>query len=762
MSARMRVSVDRGPRGAVQRGLDALGFVPTASKLYAPPVGLVPRRQLVETVSRRAGDVIAVTAPAGFGKSTFLAELAAGDARPAAWVSLTGADNDPGTFLAYVALALDEIEPIDPDCVCDLLVSPPFLGSRSLQQFGSMLADRRQPFVLVLDDIHELVARDVLDILPVLVGELPAGSAIAFGARSAIPLPLGRLRVRRRLVEVGPADLAFDADEARALFEALGVGIGPRDATTLLERTEGWPVALYLAAQTQGIRSQSASTQETNFGGDHRFVVEFLAEELMAQLDEATVAFLLDASCLERLSGPLCDDVLERNGSGQLLDDLQQRTLLVIPLDDNRTRYRFHHLLSEYLQSELARKEPARHAYLHRRASAWFDAHGDADAAVTHAALAGDLERAESLIMRWFATVATAGRHLPITDRWVKLFPEPDRDRRPQLMILAAWGCFHRGEPGATQWLERAAAALPERYPEDVHGLAPEVALAMARMIIAPLGPQEMTDEATYVHAWTGMGDGHPIASLALGAAAFMRGDETEAVRRLREGADTTIDRPIVVASCLAHLAIVDIEHGRWAAAEGAARRARGLIGDATSFAITVLVLAVGVLVAAHAGRDADARHDDETCRQHLAGLLGVAPWLNLQARVALARAALLGGRRAEAAVWIDESEAILASVPGAAGVARQVAALKTELSVTHDRTHRFGALSLTTAELRVLRFLPTHLSIAEIADRLHVSRNTVKSQTVAIYRKLGTSSRSGAIELAVAAGLLEAVRIHR
>jgi LuxR family maltose regulon positive regulatory protein len=747
--------VEGAPRSTVRAALDRVGFSAAASKLYPPTPGLIPRRALVEDVGRQHGDVVVVTAPAGYGKSTFLAELAAADGRPTAWVSLTGAENHLASFLSYVALALDEFEPVDPACVSALWSGDPTIGSPQLQQFGTMLAARRRSFSLVLDDVHELVSRDVLDVLAYLVSAIPAGSSITVSGRSSIPLPVGRLRVRRHLVEAGPAELAFDEHEALALFAALDVETTPAENAALLARTEGWPVALYLAALAKRDGRTPPTTLDRAFAGDHRYIVEYFGEVLLAQLEPEVATFLMEASCLERLSGPLCDDVLQRTGSAALLEALERRTLLVIPLDAQREWYRFHRLLAEFLRSELTHRNAARHAEIHLRASEWCNVHGDADGAVRHAVHGGDLALAETTVMRWFATVATAGRSTPTTERWLAMFPRHELDQRPQLMVLAAWGCFYRGETGALQWLERAAGSLAERRPEDVHGLVAPVSVAMARMIIAPLSPQEIVSEAEYVHRHVGLDDGHPMACLGLGVAAFMQGEEAEAVKRFQDGAATTLHRSLVVASCVAHLAVIEIEHGRWAEAERLARRARALIGDATSFASTALPLAVSVLVETRAGHAAAVEVDRRVCRQHLNGLVDMAPWLNIQVRVALARDAAIDGRRGDAIVLVDEAVELLATITGAPGVARQLEALRREIATTRDRVHTFGPRSLTTAELRVLRLLPTHLSIAEIADRLYVSRNTVKSQAIAIYRKLGTSSRSGAVEVAIQAGML-------
>jgi LuxR family maltose regulon positive regulatory protein len=249
---------------------------------------------------------------------------------------------------------------------------------------------------------------------------------------------------------------------------------------------------------------------------------------------------------------------------------------------------------------------------------------------------------------------------------------------------------------------------------------------------------------------------------VALGAAAFMVGDEAEATRRFHECVDSPLDRPTVQASALAHLAVIEVEHGRWDEANVLARRARVLLGPSAWRPPGILVLASSVLTETYAGRATEVDDDRRRCQQLLVELVGVATWLNLQARVALTRDALLRHDRASAATFLDEVDAMLAVTPGAAGVTQQSTVLRRELSALRDPAQRFGPASLTTAELRVLQLLPTHLSVAEIADRLYVSRNTVKSQTISIYRKLGTSSRGGAIDAAVSAGLLPEAAARR
>jgi LuxR family maltose regulon positive regulatory protein len=747
--------------GARQRIVEArlhdVGVAPVASKLHRPAPGLVPRRSLVADVQARGGDVITVTAPAGYGKSTFVAELTAADARPTAWVSLTATENDPAALLTYVALAIDDIEPVDPECVVALWEGRPAIGSPSRQQFGAMLAGRRRSFTLVLDDVHELVGRDAADALPMLVAELPPGSRIVLVGRTDMPLSLGRLRPRRDVVEVGPAELAFDERETAMLFGELDVDVTSAAVRRLVERTEGWPVALYLAALAQAEGRTTASSLADAFTGDHRFLVDYLGEELLTDLDPDVAAFLLDASCLDRLSGELCDEVLERSGSAQLLERLRQQNLLVIPLDDRRQWYRFHHLMAEFLQSELAQQAPARRLTVHRRAADWYDSHGDAESAIRHAVLSGDLDRAEALVLQWFGRIAGAGLYATV-EGWLAWFSPDDLVARPGLMITAAHGRFRAGDgAAAVQWLDRAAAALPETHPADAAGPAAPVLLAVSIAIIAPVTPAQMLREATYTHRHADLGEGHPLACLAMGIAHFMLGEDDAAAQRLAECIGAPLLRPLVHASALAQLAVVEIERDRWDEATTLARQARVVLGPGIRLPPGSLVLATNVLVAAHAGvDDDDVAGDRRLCGQHLVDLVGAATWLNLQVRVALARAARLRGAHADAVRMLDEADAIVATCGGAVRIEQQIARVRHELAVGPSRRHQFGPTSLTTAELRVLQLLPTHLSVAEIADRLYVSRNTVKSQTTAIYRKLGTSSRSGAVHAAVAAGLLD------
>ena len=515
------------------------GFVPATFKRRVPALrpGLVSRSELIGRLRAAEGDVIAVAAPAGYGKSTLLAEWAAADERPVAWLTLDASDDDPGLLVTYLSLALDEIEPVGAAVVADFWGKAPPVPPVALSRFARMLAERRTPLLLVLDDVHELHAPEALDVLAILVASLPAGSSLALVGRSMPPLPFGRMRVKRTVVEVGPPDLALTGTQAATMFSGLGLRLTTAEVATLVERTEGWPAGLYLAALAlQGREDDDTAAAIAGFAGDHRLVADYLRDELLVDLDPEVVTFLLGASCLERLSGSLCDAVLERSGSGALLDDLQRGNLLVIPLDDRREWFRLHHLLVDLLQAELDRRHPGAARAIHRRASAWFEAAGHADDAITHAVRAGESARAEALVHGSFARYSSHGRHATI-QRWLELFSPEELAVQPLLAVIATWSRWFAGDgDGAARWLARTEELVADRHPPDADGWVPPVALAVLRASLARIPAAEMADEALYAAQRLPVGEWRAMAVLLRGAAEFMLGNEDLAAEAHRPG----------------------------------------------------------------------------------------------------------------------------------------------------------------------------------------------------------------------------------
>lgn len=785
---------DRQPDRTPDRIGLPVGFVTSPNKLAPPPrrSALVTRRRLVEQLTGVGDGVALLAAPAGYGKSTLLGQLVDHDRRPTAWLSLEAADNDPVVLITNLVQALSPIEAVDAAVLTALWRPDPRPTTVVLPRLGRSLTRRRTPFLLVLDDVHQLVAPEALDVLAVVVAEAPPGTTLVLSGRTLPPLPYERLRSRRAVRRFGRTDLAFTPTEAAALFDELGVALPVGGLEQLLEATEGWAAALYLASLSLHDEPDPARAVAA-FAGDDRLVAEYIRDELLDALDPEVAAFLLEVSCLAELTGARCDEVLERRGSAELLARLAEDNWLVLPLDGEAAAYRLHHLFAELLEAELGRRDPGRQRALHDRASRRSEAEGDLDAAVHHAVRSGELDRAERLIAASFPSYATVGRHATLV-RWLGLLGPEEQARRPMLAIMAGYTRLAGGDgAGAAHWCARAAATVADHDPAPGPGWTPPVAVAILRATIG-FGPvREMLADVDY--ALTHIGPDEQwltMCDLLVGAAAFMAGDEARAARHLEQGATRDAATPNVTALCLAHEAVLHVEAGRWDRATALARRARDelrahALDDIPNL---FLVSAMSSLVEARAGRLADARADHGRSLRNLTGYLHQAGWANFQARIALARASILLGDRAAARTLLDEVQHGLRRVPDAPRVVAQLVAVRRELrestttaagppaaALSPGRTSAapgsppagtrptgssgHGTLrggSLTTAELRVLQHLPSHLSLVEIADRLFVSRNTVKSQTVAIYRKLGVRSRSGAVEVAGRGGLLDDV----
>jgi LuxR family maltose regulon positive regulatory protein len=432
--------------------------VPT--KLDPPPARSehVPRDELLERLSVDALTALAiVSAPAGYGKSTLLAELARRSGpRVVGWLSLDRDDADPARFWAGVTSALARVRP---DAFEELAAHAirgadpeASLLPRIVQQ-GSTIDST---VVLILDDYHHLGRSGVHDQLARLVERAPAQLRLVLGSRSDPPLPLARLRAAGELVEVRIADLRFSPAEATVfLNDRLALGLSVQEVEILVQRAEGWVGALYLAALSIARRPERSGFIES-FAGTNRFIVDYLAEEVLTQLAPERQEFLLCCSALGPLTGPLVDQVLERTGSGAMLRDLERSNLFVIPLDDDRSWYRLHHLFADLLRAELHEREPALVPRLHRRASSWYAEHGLIDDAIEHALASGDDAVASRLIIESFWPYLHRGQ-VATVQRWLGDLPDERVISDPRLCVIAAWVSVFPGHPAEVEgWLARA------------------------------------------------------------------------------------------------------------------------------------------------------------------------------------------------------------------------------------------------------------------------------------------------------------------
>ena len=517
------------------------------TKLYVPRPrrGLVPRPRLIERLDRgAAATLLLVSAPAGFGKTTLLAAwLAAGPASPtdnrsAAWLSLDRGDNDPGSFWTHVIAALRTAAPEVGARAVALLEAPRPAPIRDvlttlLNDLGALESD----LVLVLDDYHVIDSREVQDGMAFLLDHLPAQVHLVIASRADPPVPLARLRARGELVEVRAADLRFTPDEAAAyLTEVMGLPLTAQDVSALEERTEGWIAALQLAALSMQGRDDITAFI-AGFAGDDRYIVDYLVEEVVQRQPEQVQTFLLRTSILARLNGSLCDAVTGQDGGGAMLEALERANLFLVPLDDRRRWYRYHHLFADVLHARLLDEQPDRVPELHRRASAWYARNGEQAAAIHHALAAEDFERAADLVELAMPAMRRDRREATLRG-WLEMLPDELFPARPVLSngyvgALLATGAVEGVEPrlrDAERWLEPTAdsRAAPVVVDEDEFRRLPG-SIAVHRAGQAMVRGDTAT---TVTHARRALdllqeGDhlGHGAAAALIGLASWASGD---------------------------------------------------------------------------------------------------------------------------------------------------------------------------------------------------------------------------------------------
>ncbi|RPI86395.1 MAG: helix-turn-helix transcriptional regulator [Chloroflexi bacterium] len=443
------------------------------TKLYIPPSrpGIVPRPRLVERLNEGLHrKLVLVSAPAGFGKTTLVSEWVAVCERPVTWLSLDEGDNDPTRFLTYFIAALQKIVANIGAGTLAVLQSPQPPSIESiLTTLLNEITTIQDNFILVLDDYHAIDSEPIDQALTFLLEHLPPQMHLVITTREDPSLPLARLRARGQLTELRAADLRFTpAEAAEFLNQVMGLNLSAEDITALETRTEGWIAGLQLAAialrsplSMQG-RSDTAGFIQA-FTGSHRFVLDYLVEEVLQRQSELIRSFLLQTAILDKFCAPLCNAVTEREDGKEMLDMLERSNLFLIPLDDKRKWYRYHHLFADVLQTHLMEAQLDRAATLHLRASAWYERNGLRSDAIHHALVGKDFERAAGLIeLAWPADEGT----IQITTwlGWVKTLPDELVRARPVLNVWYAYAFLGRGEleaaearfKDAERWLEPA------------------------------------------------------------------------------------------------------------------------------------------------------------------------------------------------------------------------------------------------------------------------------------------------------------------
>lgn len=440
-----------------------------ATKLYIPPPRpeLIARPRLTAHLNqglKHAPGIILVSAPAGFGKTTLVSDWLQQiqSQTPAAWLSLDEEDNDPARFFTYLVAALDRRLPDGGSDILALLQSPqpPPLKTTLTMLINQLSTETAQPFVLVLDDYHLISHSEIHEALAFLLDHLPPSMHLVIASRADPPLPLARWRARSHLIEIREADLRFTPAEAADFLQTMGLELSPHNIDVLELRTEGWIAGLQLAALSLRGRPR-VSDFINDFSGSHRHVIDYLAEEVMAQQSGDTRAFLLQTSILENLSASLCNAVTRRDDSGQVLRRLEQANLFLVPLDDRREWYRYHRLFADFLQSHVEQMLAGQLPELHRRASQWYQQHQMPAPAIDHALAAEDFERAVTLIEG--AADETLMRSEVVTlQNWLDRLPDDVIRTRPLLCVYHAWALIFNSQPA-----EVAEARLQDAIQAD-------------------------------------------------------------------------------------------------------------------------------------------------------------------------------------------------------------------------------------------------------------------------------------------------------
>jgi LuxR family transcriptional regulator, maltose regulon positive regulatory protein len=714
--------------------------------------GLVHRERLVRRLlDAQDLPVALIVAPSGYGKTTVLSQWSERDERPFAWVSLDAEDNDPTRLLSAIALALDAVEPIGWEVFEALTSERPDAASVALARLARSLGRRQAPLVLALDNLHVLRTRESRQVVTAIWQAFGAGLQLALASRSDAVLPVGRLRAHGNTVELRAEDLAMTRSEASMLLQLAGIELASEQVLTLARRTEGWPVGLHLAALS--LRAQGRDRPRVEeFAGDDRFVAEYVREELLSGLAPAQLEFLTRTSVLDRLSAPVCDAVLGRHDSADMLTRLSRSNALLAPLDRRDSSYRYHELFAKVLQAEFRRLEPGRDAEVHRRASEWWAEHGDSERAIGHAIDGRDVQRAGRLLWDSAIHYAASGRHAVIW-AWLDRFSPGELADTPLLALVAAGTSLAEGNlHEAEGWTALAAGA-----PGGTHVVQAGVALMHAgigRRGVSAMGASaarayQLLDEHS---PW------RPLCRHLQGVALHLTGERDEALDHLQEGAHrAAASAPMVQALCLAQLALLaaegdDLERATTLAERATAQARRCGLAECP---MAALPFAVSASLRAQRGQVAEATTEIRHALGLLTRITEPSPWYDAQCRIVLARATLTLNGLAAAGELLGEAARALARAPGAPvlhdWLDEAIAQVDLALSSTAG-----ADWSLTTAELRVLRFMPSHLSFREIADRLYVSPNTVKTHARGIYRKLGVSSRANAVDRACGAGLVD------
>jgi LuxR family maltose regulon positive regulatory protein len=748
----------RGARSDVRATPASASRTATRAELEPPSSehAAVPRPRLIARLIESRMPVVSVTAPPGYGKTTVLRQWEAADPRPFAWISLESEDNDPSVLASHISTSV-RAGPRGPG-VIDTERPDEDRGSPS-PSLSSVARSVRalDPCVVVFDDLHHVERSVALDVISTLIASATEGSTIVLSSRRRPPFPVARMRAQRRILEIDAGDLTFDVHETEELLHRQAIDVSAATIETLHRRTEGWPVAVYLAALSLKAGGPSGALNPHRMEEE---IVDYQRLELLDRLPKREVSFLIRTAVLDRLCGALCDAVLGTTGSAAMLESLERSNMLLVPLDGRHQWYRYHHMFRELLRSDLDLREAKKVPELLRRAAAWSEENADAQAAIRYAQAAGDDAHVARLVALHAQPFFARG-HGDTVQMWFDwLLEHSSVERYGHAAALGVWLNAMRGHPvQAERWAAVLDAAVIDGAATDgSESLEPWRAMSAA--MLCRDGAAEMRRDADAALRTVAPASPYRPQALVLAGLSRILAGETDAADETF-GEAVELGESIGAANAavlgLSERALIALQRGDFGAASefseraGALRDRTGLAGYSTSG----LSFAVAAHIAVHEGKH-HAGTTALTAAHRLRPILTFAlPHVSVQTLLEMIRAEMASADGGAARTLLREVDLVLRHRPDLGDLAEQRNELRTQVETIQSTAP--GVSTLTTAELRLLPFLPSHLSFREIAERLGVSPHTVKTQAIAVYRKLDVSSRSDAVTRAVASGLLEA-----
>jgi LuxR family maltose regulon positive regulatory protein len=705
-----------------------------------------------------------ISASAGYGKTTLLTQWrkAVEAGVPFGWITLDEQDNDPVRMWMHVIEAVRQVAPEEDfgtGALMTLNSVDQNLTKTTLPMLINEFAELPHRTVVVLDDYQFVTEDRCHELVAYLLENLPENIHVVVASRSDPSLPLGRLRARGEMNEIRTEQLAFSEEEAASLLnEKMRLDISPDDLSILLERTEGWPAGLYLAALSLRNREDRHDFM-ASFGGSDRYIVDLLGEEVMASLPEEVREFLLKSSVLRRMTGSLCDAVMCREGSGNVLRELARSNLFVVSLDGQGDWYRYHQLFSEFLYYELVSSQPDLVPILRGRASRWLEGMGFIDGAIRHAIAAEDHERAGLLVARHWYSYVVNGQARTVED-WHDLLPEELTTHDAALLLVRAWISTLSGRTGEAKRLLATAESLPpseEPLPDGTASV--EAGVATLRSVFAIGGVQSTLEAARRAAALNPerTSPQSALISFGLGSTLYLSGETSAARERFDEVLELTKSgQPMLRMVSQSYLSIIAADEGHLEEAESLAREAQVLVSRFGLRSVpqsSWAPIALGYVLAKR-GDLVEAQSALEGGISVRRSLPDLSPWPNLIGLLALAPVRASRGDRGRARELLAEARTILHRNPDAGIFPELLERQERRLRQTKRRDRSLD-VDLTERELDVLRLLIGELSTGQIAQSHYVAPSTVRTQVKSIYRKLGVSSRKEAVEEARAKGLI-------